>query len=156
LAAVGAEVPWEGIVIAYGLTQIAAALPITPGGLGVVEGGLTALLVAYGVPMPSAVAAVVIYRAVTFWILVPVGWVLWWRLDDHRLRRPKQAIERPIKRLSPQLPIQAFPELQLRTANAFTVPLGNIIPVANVADIGGPGARQSGRSSEPAKRHSGA
>jgi uncharacterized membrane protein YbhN (UPF0104 family) len=122
LAAVGAAIPWEGIAIAYGLTQIAAALPITPGGLGVVEGGLTALLVAYGVPMPSAVAAVVIYRALTFWILVPVGWVLWWGLDDHGARS--------------RLPVpQPQPRLQISTAEAIA--LGNIISVANVTDIGG-------------------
>jgi uncharacterized membrane protein YbhN (UPF0104 family) len=129
LAAVGAAVPWDGIVIAYALTQIVAALPITPGGLGVVEGGLTALLVAYGVPLPSAVAAVVIYRAVTFWFLVPVGWVLWWRLDDRRLRRPK--------RLGPQVPVQAHAQVQFGAAGTMTVPFGNIISVANVTDIGG-------------------
>src|SRR5258708_5542402 len=36
--AVGASVPWKGLLLAYGAGQLAANLPITPGGLGVVEG----------------------------------------------------------------------------------------------------------------------
>jgi hypothetical protein len=84
LAAVGAHVDWRGIVIVYALTQLIAVLPFTPGGLGVVEAGLTALLISYGTPSPSAIATVVVYRALTFWALVPGGWVMWWRLHKAR------------------------------------------------------------------------
>jgi hypothetical protein len=34
--------------------------------------------------MPSAIATVVAYWALTFWPLVPAGWVVWWRLDKGR------------------------------------------------------------------------
>jgi putative heme transporter len=81
LLAVGVHVPWRGIFVIYGITQIAAALPITPGGLGVVEGSLAALLHAYGVPTQQAIATVIVYRFVSFWGLVPVGWFLWVGLD---------------------------------------------------------------------------
>jgi uncharacterized membrane protein YbhN (UPF0104 family) len=81
LAAVGAPIEWRDIVVVYALTQLILALPFTPGGLGVVEASLTALLVSYGTPAPSAIATVVLYRAITFWVLVPAGWVVWWRLD---------------------------------------------------------------------------
>ena len=57
-----------------GLTQLAAALPITPGGMGVVEGTSSVLLVAYHMPTATAIAAVMLYRIISFWILVPVGW----------------------------------------------------------------------------------
>ena len=40
-AAVHAPVPWRGILLAYGAGQLAVNLPVTPGGLGVVEGSLT-------------------------------------------------------------------------------------------------------------------
>ena len=50
--------------IAYALAQVLATVPITPGGLGVVEGSLTALLVAYGLPTNVALASVLLYRAV--------------------------------------------------------------------------------------------
>jgi uncharacterized protein (TIRG00374 family) len=74
---VHAHVPWRGVLVVYGLTQVAAVLPLTPGGLAVVEGSLTALLIAYGMPSGNAVAATLLYRAVGFWAPVPVGWVLY-------------------------------------------------------------------------------
>jgi uncharacterized protein (TIRG00374 family) len=79
--ALRAAVPWHGILAAYGLTQIAASLPITPGGLGVVEASLTALLVAYGMPTADAVATTLLYRAVSFWALQPIGWAGWVALE---------------------------------------------------------------------------
>jgi len=84
--AVGAAVPWQGLLVAYGAAQVAANLPITPGGLGVVEGSLTIALVAYGGSTASTVAAVLIYRILSFWIAVPLGWALWGgiRLDARR------------------------------------------------------------------------
>jgi uncharacterized protein (TIRG00374 family) len=75
--AVGAPIPWRAIPLAYGAGQLAANLPITPGGLGVVEGSLTIALVAYGGGHASTVAAVLVYRLISFWALLPVGWVSW-------------------------------------------------------------------------------
>jgi uncharacterized membrane protein YbhN (UPF0104 family) len=93
MVALRVAVPWRGVFVIYGLTQIAAALPITPGGLGVVEGALGALLHSYGVPVDQAVATVVVYRIVSFWGLVPIGWALWISLDvlEGRGRRPGRA-----------------------------------------------------------------
>lgn len=75
--AVGARVPWHGLLLAYGAAQLAANLPITPGGLGVVEGSLTIALVAYGGVEVSTVAAVLLYRIISFWGFIPVGWAAW-------------------------------------------------------------------------------
>lgn len=74
ILAVGGHMPWQGILVAYGLTQLAAALPITPGGIGVVEGTLSVLLIAYHVPAATALAGVMLYRIISFWVLVPIGW----------------------------------------------------------------------------------
>lgn len=74
---VGAGVPWRGLLLAYGAGQLAANLPITPGGLGAVEGSLTVALVAYGGGQVATVAAVVVYRVITFWLLLVVGWAAW-------------------------------------------------------------------------------
>jgi uncharacterized protein (TIRG00374 family) len=89
--AVGAGVPWKGLLLAYGAAQLAANLPITPGGLGVVEGGLTVALVAAGGAKSPTIAAVLIYRLLSFWGLVLVGWVLmgaiaWRHRDRHEPR----------------------------------------------------------------------
>jgi putative heme transporter len=81
LLALHIEVPWRGIFVIYGITQIAATLPITPGGLVVVEGSLAGLLTAYGVDPQAALATVILYRIVSFWGLVPVGWAVWVGFD---------------------------------------------------------------------------
>jgi hypothetical protein len=73
--AVSGRVPWPGLLVAYAVAQLAASLPITPGGIGVVEGVMTVLLVAYGMHSATAVAAVLLYRIISFWSLVPLGWV---------------------------------------------------------------------------------
>ncbi len=84
------SVPWRAILVIYGITQISASLPITPGGLGVVEGSLAVLLTAYGVNLQSALATVILYRIVSFWAVVPIGWGFWAYLDL-RQRRGKRA-----------------------------------------------------------------
>ena len=71
--AVHASVPWSALLLAYCAGQISALLPITPGGLGVVEGSLTFALVAYGGTEVKTVAAVLLYRLISFWGLLPAG-----------------------------------------------------------------------------------
>ncbi|MGH8997190.1 MAG: lysylphosphatidylglycerol synthase transmembrane domain-containing protein, partial [Acidimicrobiales bacterium] len=73
--AVGAGIPWKGLLLSYGAGQLAANLPITPGGLGVVEGSLTIALVAFGGARVSTVEAVLIYRLISFWSELVVGWL---------------------------------------------------------------------------------
>ncbi|HMC08161.1 MAG TPA: YbhN family protein [Actinomycetota bacterium] len=73
--AVRSEVPWRGLLLAYGAGQLAANLPITPGGLGVVEGSLTVALVFYGGAEAQTVAAVLLYRVISFWLMLPAGWL---------------------------------------------------------------------------------
>jgi len=75
--AIGAGIPWRGLLLAYGAGQLAANLPITPGGLGVVEGSLTIALVQFGGAETSTVAAVLLYRILSFWAELPVGWATW-------------------------------------------------------------------------------
>ena len=57
-------------------------MPITPGGLGFVESGLTALLVVIGVPVDVSVIATLLYRLVSFWLPIPIGVLAWagWRV----------------------------------------------------------------------------
>jgi uncharacterized membrane protein YbhN (UPF0104 family) len=75
--AVGAKVPWRILPLAYGVTQLAASVPITPGGLGIVEGGLTIVLVAAGGAQANTIAAVLVYRLISYWSLLPLGWLSW-------------------------------------------------------------------------------
>ncbi len=85
--AVGAPVPWDGLLLAYCGGQLAVNLPITPGGLGVVEGSLTVALVAFGGGRAATVAAVLLYRVVSFWAPLPVGAVCYGALARGRQRK---------------------------------------------------------------------
>jgi hypothetical protein len=73
--ATGTRIPWAGLLLTYGAGQLAANLPVTPGGLGAVEGSLTAALSYFGGVSGKDVAAILIYRIVSFWLPVGVGWL---------------------------------------------------------------------------------
>jgi hypothetical protein len=73
--AIHAPIPWSGLLLAYGAGQLAATLPITPGGLGVVEGSITIALVEFGGPVTSTADAVLLYRFISFWFILVVGWL---------------------------------------------------------------------------------
>lgn len=86
------QVGWAEVLAAFAFVRLLSALPITPGGLGVVELGLTAALVAAGGPRPQVVAAVLVFRALTYLAPVPLGmatYVVWRR--NRRWRRTAPA-----------------------------------------------------------------
>jgi hypothetical protein len=91
---VGAGIPWKGLLLAYGAGQLAANLPITPGGLGAVEGSITIALAYFGGAKASTVDAVLIYRLISFWGVLIVGWLAWsWgALGVRRGRWPRHAM----------------------------------------------------------------
>ena len=60
-------------LVAYGLANVLAVLPISPGGLGVVEAVLIPTLIGFGVPAAEAAVGVVAYRLISFWLPIPVG-----------------------------------------------------------------------------------
>ncbi len=62
-----------GLLVAYGLANVIGALPISPGGLGIIEAVLIPTLISIGAPSPVAAVAVVAYRLVSFWLPIPLG-----------------------------------------------------------------------------------
>jgi hypothetical protein len=50
-------------------------IPLTPGGLGFVESGLTGVLTVAGVPLDQAVLATLLYRVFSYWLPLPAGLV---------------------------------------------------------------------------------
>ncbi len=75
LAAVGDSTPLSLILLAYFVGQMLAQIPITPGGLGFVEAGLTGTLALVGVSTGDAVLATLAYRLFSYWLPIPVGGV---------------------------------------------------------------------------------
>jgi putative heme transporter len=76
-----AEVGWAQVLAVFAFARLATAIPLTPGGAGFVEAVLIGGLVAAGGARPQVVAAVLVYRALTWLLPIPVGVVtyLWWR-----------------------------------------------------------------------------
>jgi uncharacterized protein (TIRG00374 family) len=61
------------VLLAYAVAGLLALIPITPGGLGIVEAGLSALLILAGVPGGDAVVATLAYRIISYWLPIFVG-----------------------------------------------------------------------------------
>lgn len=56
------------MLVAFAVANLLNALPLTPGGIGVVEAGLAATLVGLGADAAATSVAVLGYRAVACWI----------------------------------------------------------------------------------------
>jgi uncharacterized protein (TIRG00374 family) len=85
LYAVGAQIRPAMVLLAYVVAMGLAMVPITPGGLGVVEAGLATLLVLSGVAADQAAVATLLYRLVSYWLPIPLGALAWvgWRFRHH-------------------------------------------------------------------------
>jgi putative heme transporter len=91
--AAGAAVPWHTLLLVYGSGIAAQSLNITPGGLGVTEGTLGLALVATGLHANQALAAVLLYRLASFWLVALAGWlVLLWLQRGNGARRGTRTV----------------------------------------------------------------
>ncbi len=61
------------VLLAYAVAGLLALIPITPGGLGIVEAGLSGLLILAGIPGVDAVVATLAYRIISYWLPIFVG-----------------------------------------------------------------------------------
>ncbi len=90
LRAVGVErelLGWAPVLAAFAFGRLVTAIPVTPGGLGVMELGLVGALGAVGeAPEAGVVAAVLLFRFLSYVVPIPLGalsW-LWWNAYRHR------------------------------------------------------------------------
>jgi uncharacterized protein (TIRG00374 family) len=79
-AAVRYQPGFGPLAVAYAAANIAAVIPVTPGGLGVIEVTLVAITVGFGAPRATAVLAVLGYRLVNYWLPLLPGGVAYLRL----------------------------------------------------------------------------
>jgi uncharacterized protein (TIRG00374 family) len=88
IKATGEPVPWAGLLLAYGAAAVAGSTGVTPGGFLIVEAALTAALAATGMAPTRALAAVLAYRLVNFWMILLGGGVtlIFLRLRGGRAR----------------------------------------------------------------------
>ena len=71
--AFGYHVPLAALTVSYAVANAVGSLAPTPGGLGAVEGLLITLLVSFDVPSAQAIAVVLVYRLINFWLPIPAG-----------------------------------------------------------------------------------
>jgi uncharacterized protein (TIRG00374 family) len=93
LAAFGSAVDPGVLLAAYGVGCLLGQLPLTPGGLGIVEGSTAIALVGFGVDHATAVLAVVGWRVLEFWLPTPIGWLCYLFL---RIRTGVSSSRRPV------------------------------------------------------------
>jgi uncharacterized membrane protein YbhN (UPF0104 family) len=129
LRAFGASEGLQGLLLGYGLAGILALLPLTPGGLGIVEGTLVSVLVGFGTPHPEAVIGVITWRLAEFWMPIPLAALAYLSLRTGTLRRDQL----PARPLIPRP--ATHPEVHLDAATASTQPsAGSLAPTAPVRD----------------------
>ena len=79
-------VPWDKLLLVWSAGAAAASFSPTPYGLGVVDIALITALHAAGIASPDAVGAVLLYRLITFKILVTLLWIGYRCLQDRSHR----------------------------------------------------------------------
>jgi uncharacterized protein (TIRG00374 family) len=78
----GVSVPFLSVFVGFVLTKIISLLPFTPGALILYEGSMTFFYVHFGVPVAVAAMVTLLYRALSFWLPIPVGFFLSRRLQN--------------------------------------------------------------------------
>ncbi len=89
----GHSLGYPGLMVPYALGQVAGWIPITPGGLGLVEGILVPSIVGFGTPRSVAILGVILWRLLSFWAPIPIGAAAYGSLV-HTHRREQQARDR--------------------------------------------------------------
>jgi uncharacterized membrane protein YbhN (UPF0104 family) len=77
IQAIGLDVSPRTVATAYLVAQLVRQIPVTPGGIGVIEAGLILALTTAGAPAAPAAAAVLIYRLLSCWSILPIGLACW-------------------------------------------------------------------------------
>jgi uncharacterized protein (TIRG00374 family) len=104
VAAFGSFVNPVELFAAYGIANVAGALPVTPAGLGVVDSITPLLLVSFGVTRNVATLGVLAWRLVNFWMPIPAGAIAYVTLKVPRgsgLRAMRQAVSGMMSRGGP-------------------------------------------------------
>ena len=77
LRAFGGSVDIDALIVAFGLVNVLAVIPIMPGGLGIIDGGLPIALIGFGLPRSIALLGTATYRLAQFFFPILLGGVLY-------------------------------------------------------------------------------
>jgi uncharacterized protein (TIRG00374 family) len=88
----GHTLGYVGLMVPYCLGQAAGWIPITPGGLGLVEGILVPTIVGFSTPRSVAILGVILWRLLSFWLPIPVGALAYGSLVHTRHREVAEGV----------------------------------------------------------------
>ena len=78
----------DSLLVAFCVANVSAAIPLTPGGLGVLDLALSSMLAFFGVAATTVTLGVPTYRLAAFWLPIPLGTLTYlslrlgpWRID---------------------------------------------------------------------------
>jgi hypothetical protein len=75
LRAFGGTLGADALIVSFGLANVLSVIPITPGGLGIVEGVYIPSLTGFGLAGSTAAVGVLSYRIAQYWLPIFVGWL---------------------------------------------------------------------------------
>jgi uncharacterized protein (TIRG00374 family) len=134
VAAFGHFVNPVELFAAYGIANVAGALPVTPAGLGVVDSITPLLLVSFGVTRSVATLGVLAWRLVNFWLPIPAGAAAYVSLKVPRgagLKAMRAAVSTMMARPTPQLKADSPETPPPGTTLPGTAPPGTAPPGAS-------------------------
>lgn len=100
LRAFGGDVGFDGLIVAFGIANVFSVVPITPGGLGLVEGIYIPALVGFGLARRTATVGVLSYRVAQYWLPIVVGWACYLSLRVGPFAIDRKHRLQPISRLA--------------------------------------------------------
>jgi uncharacterized protein (TIRG00374 family) len=100
LRAFGGDVGFDGLIVAFGIANVFSVVPITPGGLGLVEGIYIPSLVGFGLARRTATVGVLSYRVAQYWLPIVVGWACYLSLRVGPFAIDRKHRLQPISRLA--------------------------------------------------------
>lgn len=88
LRAFGGVTRLDGLMVSFCIANVFSVIPITPGGLGIVDGIYPVLLIFFGLPLEVVTLGVASYRLAQYWVPIPLGGLMYaslrfgpWRID---------------------------------------------------------------------------
>jgi putative heme transporter len=96
IKAAGLHLPLRDLLLVWSAGQAAGGISFTPGGFGIVEAALLAAMVGVGLPAAKAAVAVMIYRLISLWLLLLVGWIFYIVIRSRRAKRTATGVALPV------------------------------------------------------------
>jgi len=131
LRAFGTSLEFDALIVVFGLANVMAVIPLTPGGLGVVDATYVATLVGFSVSRHDAVLGVAAFRIAQLWLPILVGAFFYatlrigpWRIERRDRLSPLRTLAHPedVSDSKVEFLMRAWPKRIIRPMRDIVVP----------------------------------